>query len=204
MSAAAGFALGLAVALSIGMIIGFGVQSQQINPAKPLVQQGNFTWDLYTGSVVADSLVVNYRLYQGPSYYLLHMDRLPRPLAVPEGVATSAEWIQVRMRLFDPPVIQLNTMGWWEYIVSASQSNLAAMLPDAPCFLSDPPTCDLVGWSGGGLLGQNSFGFQTEGSFPTYGGLIQVFMQTIDNSNIDWTNATFDTKGPLDLTLFSA
>jgi hypothetical protein len=205
MSAATGIALGFAVAVAIGMVVGFSVQSTQINPVRPLVQQGNFTWDIWTqNAVVADSLVVNYWLYQYPGYYLLKLDALPRPLAVPGGVSTNQNWVQVRMHLFDPPVGSLNSFGWWELIIPLSQSNLANIVVDAPCYFSTPPTCNIAGWPNDGLLGDNSIGFASEGNFPNYEGYAQIYMQTIAGGSVDWTNATFWTLRPLELTLMSA
>ena len=197
-------ALGVALAVAIGMVVGFCVQATQIFPARPLVQQGQFTWDIWTGSAVADSLVLNYWVYQYPSYYLLKVDALPRPLAVPAGVATSQTNVNVRLHLFDPPVDVLNSLGWYEMIFTLSQSNLEAIVANASCFESDPPTCNLSGWPNEGTLGVNAITFQTEGTYPYYQGFFQQYMETIAGNNVDWTNATYWTTKPLELTLFSA
>lgn len=203
MSASGGLALVVATLVGLGMIIGFSIQATQINPQKPFVQGGNFTWDIWTGSQIADSLVVKYSVYQGPSYYEIQLAQLPRPLAVPGGLATSQNWVEVRMHLFDPPLTQISPYAWWEFIAALSTNNLALLQPDAPCYFTDPPICNVAGWSGGGNLGINALGFSVTGSFPNYDYVMQIFMQTIDESSIDWTNSTFYVTGPLILRLLS-
>jgi hypothetical protein len=200
MSAAGAFALALGVALAVGMILGFSVQSQQINPVLPLIQSGAFTWDLYAGGAVLDSLMVNYRLYQAPFYYLLQLDPLARPLFVSPGspsIITVQTSVQVRMHQFLPRVIPLDTMGWWEYIIPLAQPNAAAIV------MGGGPSCNLVAWSGGGALGRNALGFAIEGSYPNNTGYMQFYMQNMNGEAQDWSNYTFWTTGPLALTLMS-
>jgi|SRR6185295_19692219 len=204
MSASGGLALVVATLTAAGMIIGFSIQATQINAQKPFVQGGNLTWDIWTGSQVADSQTGLYSVYQGPSYYEVRLETLPRPLAVPDGVATSLEWVEVRMHLFDPPLTQISFYAWWELGWSLSMSNLALLVPDAPCYFTDPPTCNIAAWQGGGNLGINALGLSSIGSFPNSDYVMQIFMQTIDNSAQDWTNSTFSTTGPLVLRIPSA
>ena len=192
-------ALILAALAVIAIAVGLPLILLSDSTTKTFVQRGNYTLDLYTGSV-QDTINATYRLYQGPSYYLLELDAPTRALLVPEGGVTSSSNVQMRIHYFSPPVVLLAAAGWWEYIYPLSQPNVALIIPDGPCYDPPTPTCNLAGWQGGGPLGQDSLSTGTEDTQ----GYLFFYMQTLDDSSQDWTNYTLGFGGTLHLTLFSA
>lgn len=198
---AGGLALVLSSLLLVGSIVGFSVLSARLPAATSFLQKGNFTWEFFTGSSI-DPLVANYRFYQTATGYLLELDPPSRPIAIADGVATSQSYIQIRMHNFHPPIIPFNTLGWWEFLLPLSTSNAAALQPDGPCYQTLPdPLCNMVGWTGGGLLGENAISFNTEDNFPNYRGFAFFNMQQIQGNNQDWANYTFTTTRTLSLNL---
>ena len=193
-------ALVLAIVALVAIAVGFPLIFLGDSTTKTYVQGGNYTFDLYHGSV-RDTLNAKYRLYQGPSYYLLELDAPSRALLVPNGVVSSSANVQVRIRNFSPAIIMLGGPGSWEYIYPLSQPNVALIIPDGLCFDPPTPTCNLAGQSGANsVLTQDAFVAGIEGTK----GYLFFFMQTLDNSAQDWSNYTIGLAGTLRLTLFSA
>lgn len=197
MSGVAGaLALVLAFALVVGIIIGFTVQGIQINgTATVVVQSGNFTWDLYTGTAVVDAVVLDYTLRQQGASYMLELATLPRPLFVPAELAPWQATLEVRMHAFAPEVVPLAALGLWEYLVPLARHNMEAIV------IKGAQPCLLVGWPGK-REARSSVAFVLEP--PGAAGYVQLIMQSTDGGPQDWSNYTFVTVRPLRLTLISA
>lgn len=197
-------ALGISIFVAGGLVIGLSILGlQQQQQQRTLIQLGNFTWDLSLAGAVSDSLRVNYQLYESVSHYTLELDALPRPLRVPGELSELrvGQNVQVRMHRFEPRVTPLDSWGYWEYIIPLSQRNIAAMV------ISGPRPCLLSGWASGSLMGRNAIGLALENDVAgdnTYEGYAHFFLQLEDGSEQDWSNYSYATTRPLQLTLFSA